>query len=534
MKQRIFIDINLGVGRLSCKDERIPWKLEDLIKSMEYYRVHASVAYSNVALGYAFTKGNREILHNISTSERLYGMAVIVPNMKFELNEGNEYLSILINSGFKAFRVYPKFHNFEFAPFLLESAAEIMTEKSIPLFVEIAQTDWKSLNEVLIAFKNLNIVLCGTKWSDNRNLFSLMDKHSNLHFEFSSNQANGLLLTCKKHFGIERVLFGSDYPYKTMGALKSLVEYSELSEEDKDKIANKNAMKLLKISDVKPYRDSKCKLDEIALAIDEGRPIRNVLVIDSHAHLIDSKDSTVSLCPMLNGDSHNLKRKMDNLGIDKMIVSPIEGVFMNGFSANQTSLRAKLDYPDRIEAYATCNPLYEEDRRAVIEYHENYKFIGLKPYYPSNKYDLLGEKYKEWFEYGNKNRLIMLVHSGSPEMAAKVNILSGMYSDMTFILAHSGKSYEAADTNIAVAKARNNVYLEITYTTLTNGVIEYLVEHAGADKMLFGTDMPMRDPAPQLAWVCYAKISVDEKKKILGGNMKKLIERCYSSDAASK
>ena len=58
-----------------------------------------------------------------------------------------------------------------------------------------------------------------------------------------------------------------------------------------------------------------------------------------------------------------------------------------------------------------------------------------------------------------------------------------------------------------------NVVLELTYTTLTRGMVEYLVREVGADKVLYGSDLPMRDPSPQLGWVTYAQFPKKIKQK---------------------
>ena len=83
----------------------------------------------------------------------------------------------------------------------------------------------------------------------------------------------------------------------------------------------------------------------------------------------------------------------------------------------------------------------------------------------------------------------------------------------------------AARINTALAKAHENVVLEITYTAATRGSIEYMVSEIGSERVLFGTDIPMRDPAPQLAWVAYAEISVEDKINILGKNMQRILSR---------
>ncbi len=56
-------------------------------------------------------------------------------------------------------------------------------------------------------------------------------------------------------------------------------------------------------------------------------------------------------------------------------------------------------------------------------------------------------------------------------------------------------------------------------------MIEYLVEGCGAGRVLYGSDQPMRDPRQQLGWVIYSKLSLADKKKVLGLNAKKLLDR---------
>ena len=103
------------------------------------------------------------------------------------------------------------------------------------------------LEDILENYRELNVIVLSASWSDNRRLFPLLERHDRLYFEYSRNQANDILEITKKHFGIERVLFGTGWPYTSMGALKSLTEYAVLSEDEKDAVAHKNACRLLNI-----------------------------------------------------------------------------------------------------------------------------------------------------------------------------------------------------------------------------------------------------------------------------------------------
>jgi predicted TIM-barrel fold metal-dependent hydrolase len=55
-------------------------------------------------------------------------------------------------------------------------------------------------------------------------------------------------------------------------------------------------------------------------------------------------------------------------------------------------------------------------------------------------------------------------------------------------------------------------------------MIERFVREVGADRVLFGSDTPLLEPAAQLGRIAYAKIPEADKVKILGLNTKRLLE----------
>jgi predicted TIM-barrel fold metal-dependent hydrolase len=54
-------------------------------------------------------------------------------------------------------------------------------------------------------------------------------------------------------------------------------------------------------------------------------------------------------------------------------------------------------------------------------------------------------------------------------------------------------------------------------------VIEQLVDEAGADRVLYGSDMPLMDPRSQLGKIITAQISDSAKRQVLGENACRLL-----------
>ena len=69
----------------------------------------------------------------------------------------------------------------------------------------------------------------------------------------------------------------------------------------------------------------------------------------------------------------------------------------------------------------------------------------------------------------------------------------------------------------------SSIYVETCGSGLHNGGIEYPVKEGRADRVLFGTDMPLLDASQQLAKVIVSEITDEEKKLVLGANAIRLL-----------
>jgi predicted TIM-barrel fold metal-dependent hydrolase len=69
-----------------------------------------------------------------------------------------------------------------------------------------------------------------------------------------------------------------------------------------------------------------------------------------------------------------------------------------------------------------------------------------------------------------------------------------------------------------LARRYPNVALDTSGDCYTLGLIEHLVEQAGADKVLFGSDLTWIDPRTQLGMILDAPLHDETKEKILYRN----------------
>ncbi|MEX1139539.1 MAG: amidohydrolase family protein [Bacteroidota bacterium] len=534
---RTYIDCYAMVGKKGPKDVEVIVDTESLLEEMEWCGIHGALIAHSTAKEYDPNYGNRMLLDELRKSERMFGVWTVMPHHTREFKKPKDAVREMLDHGIHVAKMYPRAHRY---PFTVDFCGELLAEfekNGILLMLEgghcyhpdllepMNQVLLSDLDVMLSRYSNLNVILQGSRWESTRFVNPLMRKHRRLHLELSNHQGNRAMEVFADWYGADRILLGTGALEKSPGAAKSFVDYCTLNEEQKAKISSGNIRRLAKINRTLPAYTGKEPNDPILALAKEGRPLDNMLVIDSHAHMSHDGAEGIGFLHQPFGDAQSMYERAKLMGIDAMCVSGFLAVWTDYEEGNKIIVDAMNRYPNFYHGYAALQPQYVKDwKKECNLWYGKHKMGGMKPYYPRTFIPYNDKAWAPWFAYGNTMNAYALIHP-SPKVVGEASDLARKYKNISFILAHSGASFPDARLAIEVAKKHKNVFLEITLTSVTYRVIEYMVKHVGADRVLFGTDQPMRDPIPQFGWMAYAHCTFEEKKKMFGLNMQKILKR---------
>jgi hypothetical protein len=323
------------------------------------------------------------------------------------------------------------------------------------------------------------------------------------------------------------LLFSTNLPHRSPGAARMMTCYENLTEQDRRNIAGENLLRLLRnvhggegrpaphYTDPPDHPDD----DPIVAAVRAGLPLHDEFVLDSHNHLGHPGSGGIDLCSFPHNDVDGLIGTMDRLGVDIACPSSWSGITYAAPDANDHTLQAAAKYPGRILPYGCLNPSYPKLFDAEFErIFATDRVIGYKPAPFRQQVPLTDPIHFKVYDWCSERQAPVLCGDG-PLRLAELTELAPKYPQVPFLNAHTGSAYQFAADTVASAKKYGNIYAEITYTLIWYGMIEYLVAELGAERVLYGSDCIMRDLAPQVGWVAWARIPVEAKRRILGHNM---------------
>lgn len=237
------------------------------------------------------------------------------------------------------------------------------------------------------------------------------------------------------------------------------------------------------------------------------------LLVDSHNHLDRMTDF------FLPGEGHSaegLIDYMDYLGIDRICAFSYAGIGSDFAYGNDSVAAAARRYPGRIIGYVSLNLNYPETWLPELERGEARGMLGIK-LHPSWQgfADPPAVDIRPIMDWANQKHRVIINHWWGPE--AYVEKLAHEFPNAVMIHGHTAYPYLAAKLP--------NFYVN-TCLTPEYGGLEGLVRAAGAEKVVWGSDMPDCDVPLGIGPILFAPFSDDEKRAILGRNMQRILEEC--------
>ena len=255
-----------------------------------------------------------------------------------------------------------------------------------------------------------------------------------------------------------------------------------------------------------------------------GGPLRDVDIVDCHAHLGPALYMQVP-----DSDPEGMVGVLDAMGVATACVSHSIGMVSDWKLGNDLLIEACREYPKRIWGYAFCNPRYPGEVAAEMERCVRAGLAGLKIHPDFHDTPADSPLYDVVYEWAcAKNRVVLCHYGGGPGPRAGARLYATVlkrFPRMQCIMAHSLPSPGAVDLAVELFGARENVHFCLA-NAFPPGVIEYACKRLGAERLLYGSDGCWGSMAVRLGLVCCADLSEGDKRRILGGNMRALINRC--------
>lgn len=196
---------------------------------------------------------------------------------------------------------------------------------------------------------------------------------------------------------------------------------------------------------------------------------------------------------------------------------------------NDESARLQRLHPDYFVGFCYLNPRLGE--RAVMAEAERcvtkHGFKGIKLEIANNASDPC---MKHVMKAARAFGLVVLQHSWSstnfgpgmqdhsdPDDTAR---LARQNPEVNIIMAHLvGIGFRG----VLAAKGLPNLYVDTSGGFPEEGLVEYAVEHLGADHVLYGSDLPIRECSAKIGSILGARISEAAKTRILHTNTAQLL-----------
>ena len=242
------------------------------------------------------------------------------------------------------------------------------------------------------------------------------------------------------------------------------------------------------------------------------------MIFDIHAHVGETKFGHRTIT------AETILRLMDAAGIDRAILLP---TISTGRVMPAEKMRAEVaKAPDRLVGFALVNP---KDPDAVRDFEEAVVTYGARGLKIHPVYMALAADDETWVyplvEKARELNVPVMFHSGEPPFATpwQIGLVAQDFPRATIIMEHMGLDPMVfTDAAIKMARRAENLILGTT-GVVYDFAITKAVRAIGADRVVYGSEMPMNNPVHEIQKIRDTDLSDEDKEKILGLNIQRIL-----------
>ncbi len=249
-------------------------------------------------------------------------------------------------------------------------------------------------------------------------------------------------------------------------------------------------------------------------------------IIDCHIHPWLSPENNTEWFG-LNPDPDEFVAKLKESGVNYACGSVVNLAGSNDFHTvkrlNREAVEFGKRYPDFFFPGIHVHPDYPENSCAEIEemYYMGVRWIGeLVAYIIGYQTYLPNQNAYQIYELAQDLGMVMNIHAVTLE---EIENICRNFPKLNVVLAHPTSAKEDVQRRIRLIAEYPNLHLDTSGSGIQRwGMMRFAINEAGKEKILFGTDYPVENPAVHIQGTLFEDLNDIELEAVFSGNFKRL------------
>lgn len=495
------IDVSTFFGK--DPGQRVDYSLATLRQLMESHGISAALTLSLRGVHDDHVDGNAETIAVCRSHPGLIPVATINPQRGMDLEDDIRQIG---DEGFRAVRFFPGALAQRWSPSSLsfQRVIELLAPLGFPIIAPGGQNDMIAPLARTTAEAGLPIVFVEASYSTQAEVEEAARRYSHVYVDTARLSTPDAITLLAQEIGADRILYGTSMPQYSPQSSMNMIFRADLTTEERGQILAGNATRLFRLDEANTQPTE----EEGRFRSYEGPKI------DTHAHLLLGRYRF----PIKSGPDVVLDH-CRRYNLERVIASSALGIFYD-MEAGNRDVKEIIDAHPEMRGYVVVNPNYLEDSCAEMEHYLGYNnFVGVKIHCEYSQTPTGSDKMKALFAEIARHKRPVKIHNAGAGWTEALRDLAFTHPRLPIILAHGG----GFGTGRIVADAPN-IYLEFCSSAPTLGVIPDALAAIGPERLMFGTDQDLFDPAFILGTYYDVGLTAEQEEKIMYSNAKRLFD----------